>query len=322
MNIVERATRQNFCPRGYLYMNADVAAHAPGNGGNDAWAWRHFSEHGEREERSQLTAAFMAEKDRHAKAKFKRFGRTLATNALGMRNFKFRDRKGEFPISFSDRHFSRDAYQAESTNPNYGPFVQDVVANPEKLYLDLGCGLRNEVHENCLYLEVYPSPTADVIVEPNCQYPFRSQSFDGIGCIAVLEHVTKPWQVVAEIRRMLKPGGKAYIAWPFLAPVHGYPSHYYNATREGLKLLFADGFDIDFCGTEPFATPDYTITWILALFLHRLPAAEQERVRAMTVADLVSHAPTSPFWTDLLSKLSDEATSELACGNSLIATKR
>ena len=198
----------------------------------------------------------------------------------------------------------------------------EILTNPDKVYLDLGCGLRDEVYDNCLYLEVYPSLTADVIVEPDCSYPLRSESFDGIGCFAVLEHVTKPWRVVAEIHRMLKRGGKAYIIWPFLQLVHGYPSHYYNATRNGLRLMFEEEFDVDFCSTEAFEAPDFTITSILGQFLAHLPPAERERVREMRVGDLISQPPMTPFWTDLLANLSDGAMSELACGNTLIATKR
>jgi SAM-dependent methyltransferase len=178
------------------------------------------------------------------------------------------------------------------------------------------------VFDNCLYVEVYPSLTADVIVAPDCRYPFASDMFDGIGCFAVLEHVTKPWQVAAEIRRMLKPGGKCYICWPFLQPVHGYPSHYYNATRQGLELMFSDGFELDFCRTEPWEAPNYTINWILDKFVGALPAAKKKTVMAMTVADLIAQPRSGPFWTSMLKDLPDALISEFACGNSLVATKR
>lgn len=128
----------------------------------------------------------------------------------------------------------------ESANPGFGPFDAEMKANPDKLYMDLGCGRREEKLDNCLYLEVYPSVSADFVVEPNCLYPIRSGSLDGIGCFAVLEHCRKPWQVVAEITRMLKPGGKAFIDWRFLQPVHGFPSHFFNTTREGLRSIFED----------------------------------------------------------------------------------
>jgi SAM-dependent methyltransferase len=198
-----------------------------------------------------------------------------------------------------------------------------VERNPDGLFLDLGCGLRKVVYENCLYLEVYPSICADLIVAPDCTYPIKSSVLDGVGCFAVLEHTRKPWLVVEEIARMLKPGGRVYVDWPFLQPVHGFPSHYYNATREGLRAIFQDnGFKIDTLATFPFQTPDYTINWILSKFMRDLSNSERrEKLLAMTVRELIEEPPGGECWRKILSTLPDEMLSEFACGNSLIGTK-
>lgn len=44
--------------------------------------------------------------------------------------------------------------------------------------------------------------------------PFKSGSFDGVASIAVLEHVAEHERAMAEIARVLKPGGRAYVAVP------------------------------------------------------------------------------------------------------------
>ena len=121
---------------------------------------------------------------------------------------------------------------------------------------------------------------------------------------------------------MTKKGGQCYISWPFLQPIHGYPSHYYNATRDGLKALFSKYFEIMTCRTEPCEGPDYTISWVLGSFLQRLPEPHRTRLQDMTVGELVAQLPRGDFWTDLLRDLPDAVVSEFACGNSLIATKR
>ena len=315
MRIIEQATRDNFFLDGYLRVNPDVAKHV-GICKDDAW--NHFVYYGEEEKRLQLSPRFLTQRHVLGRTKFEAFKNVLIADSA----FRLMEAEGVFPVVFSDLHFSIEDYAIESTNNSYPPFVNDIIANPDKRYLDIGCGLRNEIFDNCLYLEVYPSLTADVIVAPDCWYPFESESFDGIGCFAVLEHVTKPWQVVSEIHRMLKPGGKCYICWPFLVPVHGYPSHYYNATRRGLELIFSDGFDVEFCRTEPWEGPDFTISWVLGKFVDSLPPEKQRRIREMTVADLIAQPRSGVFWSELLKELPDSVISEFACGNSLVATKR
>jgi len=44
--------------------------------------------------------------------------------------------------------------------------------------------------------------------------PFRDQSFSAVLLVAVLEHTLEPWRILAEARRVLKPGGKVVIVVP------------------------------------------------------------------------------------------------------------
>lgn len=41
--------------------------------------------------------------------------------------------------------------------------------------------------------------------------PFKDKSFDRVTALDVLEHVENPGKVLGEMRRILKPGGKAYL---------------------------------------------------------------------------------------------------------------
>jgi SAM-dependent methyltransferase len=227
-----------------------------------------------------------------------------------------------FPVFAGDQHFDLSQYESESTNLEFGPFATEIMANPEKLYLDLGCGRRDRTHDNCLYLEVYPSSTADLIVPATCDYPIKDETFDGIGCFAVMEHTRKPWMVAREIYRMLKPGGKIWIDWPFLQPVHGYPSHYFNATREGLRSIFVDvGFEVFEIGTWAHQKPDFSIAWPLGIFVQALPPETREKFMGLTVRELLAHAPRGELWNEFIDKLDDTTVMTLACGNCLVATK-
>jgi SAM-dependent methyltransferase len=228
-----------------------------------------------------------------------------------------------FPIVAGETHHDLSSYADESANTPYSIWDHEVATNPDRNYLDLGCGLRRLTFDNCLYVEVYKSRSADLIVEPTCLYPIRDSALDGIGCFAVLEHTRKPWLVVSEMRRMLKPGGKVFIDWPFLQPVHGYPSHFFNATREGLASVFADaGFAVETCTTEVNQTPAYTLRWILGAMVGRLPEGPvRTAFSAMSVGELVALDEQSETWRRFLDALDPAAVSELACGNFLIGTK-
>jgi SAM-dependent methyltransferase len=314
MIVTEHSTFDNFFENGYVLANPDLSDHLA-RGGD---ASEHFREWGHKEGRRQVTRAFLENRSRLNREKYSRFSNVIdETNS-----FRFIDETSAFPISFGDKHYKISDYASQSAHPVYGPFAAVIDGNPDKLYADIGAGFRHEVFDNCLYIEVYPSMTADLLVQADCLYPIRSSSLDGIGCFAVLEHVMRPWIVVEEMRRMLKPGGKVFIDWPFLQPVHGYPSHYFNATRQGLELMFSDGFEIEYCRTEGNQTPAFTMQWVLGKFLHDLPSEKRSIIASMTLDEFVSKPAVGEFWQSILTGLSDATISEFSCGNTLVATKK
>lgn len=314
INVLEFITPETFHPEGYLLANLDVANHVKQS---NSTALSHYSTYGHGENRRQVSKAFLSERGNYFDKKFDTFRHVLKTEIP----FRFQSKKDSFPIIYGERHFSHLDYSVDSQGGNFHPFLDAIHSNPDGLFMDLGAGLRRDVYDRCLYLEVYPSLTADIIVDPTCEYPIESNSLDGICCSAVLEHTMYPWKVAEEIRRILKPGGQAFINWPFLQPVHGYPSHYYNATRMGLELLFKDGFEINRIGTEFYEDPAFTFNWCLNSLLGQLPQSEKEEISRLSVGELATIGPMDPFWRRMMSALSDTAIRELACGNTLIATK-
>jgi SAM-dependent methyltransferase len=292
---------------GYLLANPDVA-----RCGVDPRA--HFLQYGVNEGRRQINSAIVEPTSSYRAGKYRRFSPLLGKKA--------RERPPIFPMVVGRDHYNLAAYAGESANRCFGPFEDEMESNPTKNYLDIGCGLRSKVYENCLYLEVYPAITADLIVEPNNTYPIEDGVLDGIGCFAVLEHTSEPWKVIDEIRRMLKPGGKVFIDWPFLQPVHGYPSHYFNATRKGLVSRFSEWCDVIDAKTYPNQTPDYTAHWILGKMINDLPKEKRTKIKNLTVGELIASPPGGEFWRWVLDGTGDFWTEEFSCGNSLVGRKR
>ena len=68
------------------------------------------------------------------------------------------------------------------------------------------------------------------IVEPGDPLPFDEGAFDNVVCFNTLEHIYDPRASIAEIHRVLKPGGRAIITVPWIFRIHGHPDDYTRAT--------------------------------------------------------------------------------------------
>jgi SAM-dependent methyltransferase len=77
--------------------------------------------------------------------------------------------------------------------------------------------------------------------------PFAAQSFEAVLAKDILEHVRRPWKVVAEIRRVLAPGGRVLVSTPMPKPevVWNDYTHIRGFTRLALRQMFEDnGFEV------------------------------------------------------------------------------
>ena len=117
------------------------------------------------------------------------------------------------------------------------------------LMLEIGAGLDTNESPRLVKTDgfVYPGNRLDFAADVHA-LPFGDASFDFVFSLAVFEHLHSPWIAAKEIARVLRPGGRAYTLAAFLQPMHGYPSHYFNATEFGLARLFQDDFEIELAG--------------------------------------------------------------------------
>jgi len=118
----------------------------------------------------------------------------------------------------------------------------------------------------------------------------------------------------------LKPGGKMYVAVPFLQPFHGYPDHYYNMTSSGLKNLFSKQMVIEESGVPNSGSPIWSLSWFLRSYMNGLSGSVAERFGKMTVEELMRSSPAQ-MGEDYVQDLSERAIEELASVNFLIAEK-
>jgi SAM-dependent methyltransferase len=57
-------------------------------------------------------------------------------------------------------------------------------------------------------------------------------------CCSVLEHVRRPWEMAANLTRLLRPGGAIYVAVPWVWRYHPYPDDYFRFSWRGVAELF------------------------------------------------------------------------------------
>lgn len=190
---------------------------------------------------------------------------------------------------------------------------------PTGLILDNGCGLRNIYYDNVVNLEIVDYPTTDVLGIGE-RLPFKSDVFDAVFSLSVLEHVKNPFECAQEIVRVLKPGGILYVVVPFLQPFHGYPDHYYNMTSSGLKNLFIGKLQLLECTVPLSGLPIWCLSWFLNSYVRGLPKPVADKFKQMRVSELLN-SPIDYLDKDFVKQLSAEVNEELACTNSIIAKK-
>jgi SAM-dependent methyltransferase len=108
--------------------------------------------------------------------------------------------------------------------------------------INLGCGAYKK--KECVNLDVNwdcrPDIVANLEVIP---YPFKENTFDCVEADHVLEHLSAPFEVMQDIFRILKPGGKLIIRVPHFSRAMTHPQH-----KRGFDVTFPLYFNKDFTG--------------------------------------------------------------------------
>lgn len=108
--------------------------------------------------------------------------------------------------------------------------------------LNLGCGEFKK--DGYINLDVDNRLSADVVHNLNeFPYPFAGGAFDLIESSHNLEHLDDPFGCMAEMHRLLSPGGRLIIKVPHFSRGFTHPDH-----RRGFDVSFPYYFDPDFPG--------------------------------------------------------------------------
>jgi SAM-dependent methyltransferase len=107
--------------------------------------------------------------------------------------------------------------------------------------------------------DIYASSNVQFVADAH-RIPLVDSSVDAVWIQAVLEHVIDPAQVVAELTRVLRPGGLVYAETPFMQQVHERAFDFTRFTERGHRWLFRE---FEQLGAGAAAGPGTALFWSL-----------------------------------------------------------
>jgi SAM-dependent methyltransferase len=121
-------------------------------------------------------------------------------------------------------------------------------------WLDLGCGLKPFAssfnHAHCIGIDIEVSGRSGDMKVPDNYFdginiPYEDNTFDGVLCTQVLEHVENLDLLLTECNRVIKMGGGFVVSVPFLYREHEQPYDFRRFTSYGLMSALArNGFQV------------------------------------------------------------------------------
>lgn len=146
--------------------------------------------------------------------------------------------------------------------------------------LDLGAGKIRSSYFSFLGVEKMEAVTSidkladrkpDLMADLEEKLPLLNDEYDFVLCFNLLEHIYHHQQLLAEVIRVLKSGGKLVGYVPFLVKFHPDPDDFFRYTEQGLKKLFQEaGFnssEVKFIGRGALTAAWSQMEYVLPRFL-------------------------------------------------------
>jgi SAM-dependent methyltransferase len=112
---------------------------------------------------------------------------------------------------------------------------------------DLQGGFYRDYFPNALSYttsEVNDEYGSDLVLDVRSMAQISDSNYDCIYCSGVLEHVDDYHSGLAEMTRILKPGGVFLVGLPFRQAPHLVPHDYWRFTEYGIRYILSNSFDI------------------------------------------------------------------------------
>lgn len=163
------------------------------------------------------------------------------------------------------------AYKTARSQRRIPLFVEQL--GPDATILNLGSG-RTTFGSRVVNLDIGPFRAVDVVAVGE-RLPVQAASLDGVITQGVLEHVPNLPATLAEIDRVLRPGGLIYHEAPFIQGFHASPNDFRRFTAVGMAEL-APGYEILEQGVA--VGPSSALMWVASEYLALLFSGRNERL--------------------------------------------
>lgn len=167
-----------------------------------------------------------------------------------MQSARIRHRQGAFTVIDGVPYPDKATTLSLLPNSLVGRWLSDNAAAVRGDLLDLGAGNQpfrpwyEPLARTVVAIDVAPADGLSLLSMAS-PLPFQDSSFDSVLCTSVLEHVDDAEQTIAEIERVLRPGGQLLISMPFLYPTHEAPYDFWRTTHYGLdRMLRRNGLQV------------------------------------------------------------------------------
>jgi SAM-dependent methyltransferase len=171
-----------------------------------------------------------------------------------------------------------------------GRDLRELVPRLRGHVIDVGCGDKPYAplapDARFFGIDVFDGPQVDAVVDPHERWPVEDASFDGAVCTQVLEHAADHEHTLAELRRVLRPGGTLILSVPWMYHEHGAPYDFRRFSRHDLAARLEPDYVIRELRTQGGVGATIAVTLL----------AWVEVVRVHSRAGALLTLPLMPIW--------------------------